>query len=178
MGAVVGRMPGYLRYLKWGGRVFLVVGIASVPLEVYLARPEERTRTAVGATAGFAGGLAFGAAAGLVCGPGALVCSVVLGIGFGIAGAMGTRAVAEGMYDLANPSGGTAVTDPAEQRRIMEMANRAGPCPSCHRAVTPAAPPFHFPTMGTPGGAGGGGSRLTDAELRQIIDWVQANPSR
>lgn len=100
-GAVASGMPTGLRVLKWGGRVMIVVGAATVPLEVYLAPPEERTRTAVGATAGFLGGLALGATAGLVCGPGAPVCSVVLGIGFGIAGGLAARGGAEEVYDLA-----------------------------------------------------------------------------
>jgi hypothetical protein len=88
-----------LRVLKWGGRAMVVIGILTVPLEIYLAPPGRRARTAVGAIAGFAGGFAAGAAAGLVCGPGAPVCSVVLGLGFGIAGALGARASAEAIYD-------------------------------------------------------------------------------
>ena len=99
-GAVASAMPTGLRVMKWGGRAMIVVGAATVPLEVYLAKPEERTRTAVGATAGFLGGLGAGAAAGLVCGPGAPVCSVVLGIGFGIAGGIAARSTAEEVYDL------------------------------------------------------------------------------
>lgn len=97
--AVAGRMSTGLQVLKWGGRVMFVVGLATVPLEIILAPPGLRLRTGVGAGAGFAGGLAAGAAAGLVCGPGAPVCSVVLGLGFGIAGALGARASAEALFD-------------------------------------------------------------------------------
>jgi hypothetical protein len=174
-GAVIGRMPTYLRYLKWGGRVFLVVGIASIPLEIALARPEDRARTAVGATAGFAGGLAFGAAAGLVCGPGALVCSVVLGLGFGIVGAWGTRAVAEGLYDDAHPRT-TAITDPEAMRQTIAMANAASPCPNCHASPPSASDPFRIP-----GGVFGGpamGTRpaaLSPAEVQVIVDYLRAS---
>jgi Domain of unknown function (DUF4157) len=99
--AIASGMPTALKVLKVGGRVMLVVGIAAIPVEVYLANPEERERTFAGATAGFAGGLAAGAAAGLVCGPGAPVCSVVLGLSAGYAGSVGARSLAEDAYDLA-----------------------------------------------------------------------------
>jgi hypothetical protein len=88
-----------LQALKWGGRVFFVIGLATIPLEVLWAPSGQKARTAVGATAGFLGGLAAGAAAGLVCGPGAPICSIVLGLTFGIAGALGARALAESLYD-------------------------------------------------------------------------------
>lgn len=99
--AVASGMPRGLIILKWTGRIFLVVGAGAVVAEVAMAPEEEKVRTAVGAGAGFVGGLAAGAAAGLVCGPGAPVCSIVLGIGFGIAGGLAARAAAEGAYDLA-----------------------------------------------------------------------------
>jgi hypothetical protein len=79
----------------------LVVSVAMIPVEVYLAPPEERERTLVGATGGFLGGLGAGAAAGLVCGPGVPVCSIVLGLGAGFAGSVAGRSMAEGAYDLA-----------------------------------------------------------------------------
>ena len=118
---VAGGMSRGLQVLKWGGRVFFVIGVATVPLEVILAPSGSKARTAVGATGGFLGGLAAGAAAGLVCGPGAPVCSLVLGLTFGIAGAFGGRALFEGIYDavaalsdspgsiLAPPTGGMLV---------------------------------------------------------------------
>lgn len=99
--AVASGMPRSLQVLKWGGRIFLVIGAATIPLEVAMAPEGERVRTAVGATSGFVSGLAAGAAAGLLCGPGAPVCSVVLGIGFGIGGYFAGRIVAEGAYDVA-----------------------------------------------------------------------------
>lgn len=102
--AVVGSLgtaPRYIQVLKVGGRVFFVIGAVATVAEVAMAPEGEGTRTAVGAGAGFVGGLAFGAAAGLVCGPGAPVCSVVLGLGFGVAGAFASRAAAEGIYDVA-----------------------------------------------------------------------------
>ncbi|KYG03766.1 hypothetical protein BE21_04395 [Sorangium cellulosum] len=99
--AVASSMSRGAQVLRWGGRVFLVVGVATIPMEVAMARPEQRTRTAVGATAGFLTGLAGGAAAGLVCGPGAPACSLVLGLTFGIVGTFTGRAVAEEVYDAA-----------------------------------------------------------------------------
>jgi len=99
--AVVGGMSKGLQVLKWGGRVFIVVGVVAGVAEVATAPEGKKVRTAVGAGAGFVGGLALGATAGLVCGPGAPVCSVVLGLGFGIVGAVTARAAAEEIYDVA-----------------------------------------------------------------------------
>jgi hypothetical protein len=96
---VASGMPRGLQVLKWGGRAFFVIGVLTVPWEIYNAPEGQKARTAVGATAGFLGGLAAGATAGLVCGPGAPICSVVLGLVFGIAGALGARALAESIYD-------------------------------------------------------------------------------
>jgi hypothetical protein len=89
------------RLLRWGGRLFLVVGIAATGYEIAAAPPAERTRTAIGAASGFVGGLAAGAAAGLVCGPGAPLCSVMLGLTFGLVGGVASRAAAESIYDAA-----------------------------------------------------------------------------
>jgi hypothetical protein len=96
---VASGMSRGLQALKWGGRAFFVIGLATIPAETALAKPGDRARTFTGATGGFLGGLAAGAAAGLVCGPGAPVCSVVLGLGFGILGALGGRAAAEVIFD-------------------------------------------------------------------------------
>ncbi len=99
--AVVGGMSKGVQVLKWGGRVFIVVGVVAGVAEVATAPEGKKVRTAVGAGAGFVGGLALGATAGLFCGPGAPVCSVVLGLGLGIAGALTARAAAEELYDEA-----------------------------------------------------------------------------
>jgi hypothetical protein len=99
--AVASGMPRYISVFKWGGRVFFVVGLATIPYEVYKAPPRQRVRTAVTASSGFLGGLAGGALAGLACGPGFLVCSIVLGIGFGTAGYFAARGTAEVIYDAA-----------------------------------------------------------------------------
>jgi hypothetical protein len=96
---VVSGMPSNLKFLKVGGKVFMVVGVAFAAYEVYEAPEGEKLRTGVTAGAGFLGGLAAGAAAGLVCGPGAPVCSVILGLGFGIAGGMAANAAAGEVYD-------------------------------------------------------------------------------
>jgi hypothetical protein len=99
--AVISGMPRYLQILKWGGRIFIVIGGVMVVVETSRAREGQRGRTLTGATGGFLGGLAAGAAAGLVCGPSALACSIVLGLGFGLAGYFGGRALAEAAYDSA-----------------------------------------------------------------------------
>lgn len=102
--AVISSMPKSLQVLKWGGRVFIVIGAGLTIYEIVNAPEEQKTRTAIGATSGFLGGLAAGAAAGLLCGPGAIACSLILGLALGIAGAFTARAAAEGIYDdITNP---------------------------------------------------------------------------
>jgi len=133
---VAATMSGGARVMKYMGRGFLVVGVAATGYEIYAAPPEQRTRTAVGGVSGFVGGLAFGAAAGLVCGPGAPVCSFVLGVGFGVAGSIATRRVAEEIYDESHPQS-WPVTDPTEQAAMLSAANRGTVCPNCHAAMTP-----------------------------------------
>jgi hypothetical protein len=96
---VVSGMPRVIRVLRVGGKVLLVVGIVAGAYEIVASRPEERARTAVGVGGGFVGGFALGATAGLICGPGAPLCSFVLGLGLGTIGALGGRAVAEEVYD-------------------------------------------------------------------------------
>jgi hypothetical protein len=99
--AVAGRVPTLLRVVKVGGRVMIVVGVVAARYELYKAKPEEQPRVAVG----LAGGFLLGAGAGLVCGPGAPVCSIIAGLVLGTIGALGGRAVAETMYDeLRNPT--------------------------------------------------------------------------
>ena len=70
-------------------------------MPVALAPEGQRTRTAVGASSGFAGGLLFGAGAGLACGSGAPVCSVLLGLGGGLFGYFAGRITGEALYDAA-----------------------------------------------------------------------------
>src|SRR5262249_7531571 len=85
-GAVGSEMSSSMKVLKVGGRVFLVAGIAVTAYDIATAPEGEKGRTAAREVTGFAAGIAAGAAAGLVYGPGALVCSLVLGSAFGIAG--------------------------------------------------------------------------------------------
>jgi hypothetical protein len=99
--AVVSGMPRALRVLKWGGRLFIVVGALMVIYDTARAPEGQRARTFAREGGGFVGGLALGATAGLACGPGALFCSVVLGLGFGIAGYFAGRAIGEAAYDAA-----------------------------------------------------------------------------
>jgi len=176
--AVVGRMPASLRYLKWGGRVFLVVGIGRGALEIYQAPSQERGRTATGVVGGFAGGFALGATAGLICGPGAIVCSVVLGLGLGIIGSMAGRSLAEHFYDASqNPAPAAQYTD-----EMNRAAHNGVVCPSCH------APLSRQTAGGTRMGSGGvlatvlsqtgsgalGGreGRPTAEDIRVIQQWL------
>jgi hypothetical protein len=98
-----GQMSRGMKYLRWGGRVFFVVGIVTGGAEIALAAPEQRGRVTAevtgGFVGGFAGGAAAGAAAGLVCGPGAPVCSTILAIGGGIIGGITGRSLAGWLFD-------------------------------------------------------------------------------
>lgn len=122
---VASGMPLKWRVLKTGGRVLMVVGIASDAYEFFSADAAAKPRVAVGIAGGAAGGFAAGAAAGLVCGPGAPVCSIVLGI----AGALGGRALFQALFD--------AFGDGNSPRCVSayrgQPATAAGDCPNCHR---------------------------------------------
>lgn len=187
---VVGSMPQALRYIKWGGRVFIVVGLAASAWEIYSAAPEQRERTTTGVIAGTAGGFAGGAAggalagagAGLVCGPGAPVCSLVFGIGGGLAGgvigALGSRALAETAYDIANPKG-VPVSGPLPA----VVGKRPTECPSCHSELKKPEPgKSPFPPLGGAstlasaliGGQGQEKQRtLTEAEIQMVAKFLK-----
>ncbi|MEW5930934.1 MAG: hypothetical protein AB1941_26015 [Gemmatimonadota bacterium] len=168
--AVAGSMPRYVKYVKWGGRVFMVIGIATVPAEVYFAPEGQKTRTAVGAGAGFLGGAVAGAAAGLVCGPGAPVCSVVLGIGFGVAGGLASRSLAEGLYDIydTGPLGGV----PLSPRQLRALEGRSPVCPTCH-----PVPDAHDWTPPAASGRGPAGA-FTPADAALLREWLQGQGAR
>ncbi|MFD3401572.1 DUF4157 domain-containing protein [Kribbella sp. NPDC058693] len=174
--AVAGRMPTALRYIKWGGRVFVVIGIVAGGYEVWAAPKGQKVRTAIGVAGGFGGGLAggalAGAAAGLVCGPGAPVCSLVLGIGGGLVGgvigALAGRALFEGLFDDLTAS--TSSSGP--------------PCPSCHAQMRSyeRARSTRLQTMtllttelaSTAGGTvGGHPTTLTDSEMRSLEQFLK-----
>jgi hypothetical protein len=191
--AVAGRMPAALRYIKWGGRVFVVVGIAAGGYEIYAAPPEQRARTTVGVAGGLGGGFAggaaggalAGAAAGLVCGPGAPVCSLVLGIGGGliggVVGAFGGRALAEAVYDDATAPAKTGSGAPPFHGKL------PGECPSCHRETKPvtagAASGLGDSTllaaalMSNPQGVAGGKPKsLSEDEVKLMMDFLGMKP--
>jgi hypothetical protein len=185
--AVLGEMPAGLRYLKWGGRVFLVIGVAAGVAEVATAPEGQRERTAVGVTGGFAGGFALGATAGLVCGPGALVCSVVLGLGLGIVGSIAGRSLAEYVYDHETETPEARQARLADQHEADLMRdfmssgqNGPGACPSCHEQLRRAEQARDFDSatlLGTalsgPGGATGGREReLSPAEVEMIRTYL------
>jgi hypothetical protein len=142
--AVAGSMSTGLKVIKYGGRVFIVVGLVVSAAEIYNATEEERPRVitteAAGWAGGFAGGFGAGALAGLACGPGAPVCSVLFGLGGGVLGALGARALAGEIYDELHPKG-QPVTDPLERRRLAQLANRPPVCPQCHGLMHPAGAP-------------------------------------
>ena len=199
---VIGQMSRGMQVLRWGGRLFMVIGVVATGYEIVTARPEDRARTAAGALSGFAGGLAAGAAAGLVCGPGAPVCSIVLGLGFGIAGGYLARRGAEGIYDDTHPHG-TPITDPAEIARITAMMNRTAPCPNCHQAVGDQPPqgsllgrsgglgnidPSWFQGAGQDAGAQPSNAHtqtaaaprtnaLSDGEMQMLLEFVNSQPT-
>lgn len=121
---VVSAMPRVVRVLRVGGKVMLVVGIVAGAHEIVTARPEEQTRTIVGVGGGFAGGFLLGATAGLICGAGAPVCSLVLGLSLGTLGALGGRVFAEGAYDYvtapvpaSTPSASSSGSGPPVQQQ-------------------------------------------------------------
>lgn len=92
-GAVVSGMPMKFVILKWGGRLFMVLGAALTVKQVLEAQGEHRREQQGQATGSFAGGVALGAfGAGLCIGLGfATMGAVTLlcGIGAGLAGALG-----------------------------------------------------------------------------------------
>lgn len=191
-----GGMSTGFKVLRWGGRIMIVVGVALTVAEIAMAKPEERARTAVGATAGFVGGLAFGAAAGLVCGPGAPVCSVVLGLTFGIIGGIASREAAESIYDATHPpsTGRPATTqDLIEFNAAWDRATR-GRCPTgnCHMPAGqqqpslasqfntfPSASAFAQPgTHGTGLMQGIGQPRqLSEQDVRAILQFLEGQGS-
>ena len=167
-GAVAQSMPRALRVLRVGGRAFLALGFVVGGAEIFVAPPEQRARTAVGVGGGFVGGLALGAAAGLVCGPGALVCSVVLGLGFGLAGAFAGRDLSERAYDTA-----TGNTPPAEPPRYNTCPGQAA-CHTPSSAYRNDRPRFdlHEPTTFGPRPR-----QLSDADLAAIQSWIERSPA-
>lgn len=134
---VVSQMSRGMRVMRWGGRVFFVLGAAATVYEIADAEPDDMERTAVGAIANFGGGAAggflAGAATGLVCGPGAPVCSVLLGIGGAMLGGFLVREGAEAIYDATNPRHGGG--RPATEADLIEFNaawEQGDPCPNCH----------------------------------------------
>jgi hypothetical protein len=161
-------MPKSLKFLKWGGRIFIVAGIAMDVAEVVSAPEDQRARVASGVTGGFLGGLALGATAGLICGPGAPLCSIVLGIGFGIAGAIGGRAAGEAIYDEV-----TSDSSDKENRSYAPYSILGGTstvCPTCHSDNTswgispafmqPVAPPLQ--------------KTISPEEIDMIRAWIES----
>ncbi|MEV6239258.1 hypothetical protein [Lentzea sp. NPDC051838] len=160
--ATGGLSPG-MQVLKWGGRIMLVVGVVSTGVEIYTAPPGEQGRTAAGALSGFAGGFAAGAAAGLICGPGALVCSVVAGGVLGTLGYLAARHAAEYAYDTATgrPRPPGALDQPAPQTTCPGVAN-------CH-LPNDARRGSGMPTIGLPADR-----ELSEADRRRLLEYLRS----
>jgi hypothetical protein len=175
---VVGAMPTAFRYVKWGGRVFLVIGIAAGAYEVATAPEGQGARTAVGVAGGFAGGFALGATAGLFCGPGAPVCSIVLGFGLGIAGSLAGRSLAEAVYDAGNNVHAAVYTD-----EMNRAAHNGVVCPNCHQPLGQTwqlGPGSRSNSiLGAVGShtAGGHSRTMSDQDLRILRQWLDAHPA-
>ena len=77
-----------IKWMKFGGRVLVVISIAYAGYEIYNAENKEKETYRQGITigGGIAGGATGGATAGLICGPGSPICSTV---GVIIGGAIG-----------------------------------------------------------------------------------------
>jgi hypothetical protein len=84
------------KFAPHAGKALLAVGVAIAIYQVWTAENPEREAVKQGA--GFAG-FALGATAGLFCGPGAPVCSVVFGLAGGLLGAFAAEHLAEKAYD-------------------------------------------------------------------------------
>ena len=96
--AVGGRMSTGVKVLKWGGRTFMVVSVATLGYDVATAPPEERLHVAFVGGSSLVGGIAAGAALGLACGPGAPVCVIITGTIGGILGGLGAGELAETLW--------------------------------------------------------------------------------
>jgi len=164
--AVAGRVGTVLKVIKIGGRVMLVVGILAGAAEIAFAPPEQRNRVAAGVAGGFAGGFALGATAGLFCGPGALVCSVVAGLVLGTAGVLGGRAMAESLYDEAH-----------RPQTPGQYPGHSVVCPGCHdnpathadrfRVLSPGQPDLRPPSAPT-------SRQLSAADRAVIMQWLRS----
>jgi hypothetical protein len=155
----VGAMSRNMRYLRIGGRVFLVVGVVVAVAEVATAAPERRARTAASVGGGFVGGFALGATAGLFCGPGAPVCSVVAGLTLGLIGSVAGSSLAEQAYDSANA--------PATPRGP-QYPGHSVVCPSCHDlGPSHATPPPLDLRRSFP---------VSDTDERVIRQWLESQP--
>jgi len=135
---VRGAMPTKFKVVKWGGRAFLVLGGALAIKHTLEAPDEEKPRVAAVEGSAFLAGVGAGALAGLACGPGALVCSIVLGAGAGIAAAIAAGEAANVAYDevlgndekvrqwIARHGAATLAAVPAEAKVRMILALMAG----------------------------------------------------
>jgi len=171
-----GGMSTGMKVYRWGGRVFLAIGILSVPYETATAPEGQRARTFVGASSGLGGGLAAGAAGaklGLLCGPGAWVCSPILAIGGGLLGAIGARRVAEAIYDFFAGPGSPDTFIP----------NYCGECPSCHCVQRPKGffetyPEFAPKPLNLFGPDAGRPHRLTPEETQVLLRFMEPPPGQ
>jgi hypothetical protein len=120
-----------LRVLKWGGRVFAVAGGVKLGYDIVTAPEGERAHVAFVGGSSFVGGFAAGAALGLVCGPGAPVCSVVTGIVGGLVGGLGAGELAEATWNFPEnfkqaATTATEILQELEERKVQELVRKSG----------------------------------------------------
>jgi hypothetical protein len=128
---LAGGLSRGMTVLKWGGRVFVAVGIGKLGYDIITAPEGERGHVAFVGGMGFAGGFAAGAALGLVCGPGAPVCSVITGIVGGIAGGLAGTELGEAIWNLPEHLKGAATTateivNELEDRKVQQLVRKSG----------------------------------------------------
>lgn len=154
--ATVGGMSRTMRILRIGGKVFFVVGLVSGVAEIARAKPGQGKRTAVGVGGGFVGGFIAGAAGGLLCGPGAPVCSFLAGFGLGIFGSIAGRSIALDAYD-------------GKQGPSKRYYPGVGVCPACHnRGGGPSPALLDLQRFVQPASGGRAGANA------DLIEWLRA----
>jgi len=122
-----GGVSGGLSVLKWGGRVFMVAGGVKLGYDIWTAPEGERAHVAFVEGSGFLGGMAAGAALGLVCGPGAPVCCVITGIVGGFVGGEAASTMAEAIWNFPQTARmANDVIQDLEERKLQQLVQKSG----------------------------------------------------
>lgn len=124
---VRGGVSGGLRVLKWGGRVFMVAGGVKLGYDIWTAPEGEKGHVAFVEGSGLLGGIAAGAALGLLCGPGAPVCCVITGLIGGIAGGEAASTMAEVIWNFPQTARmANDVLQELEEQRLQQLVRKSG----------------------------------------------------